>query len=37
MERKLYETVTFKIVVIAAAFVVLYAPVRQWFLASAGF
>lgn len=37
MERKLYETATFKILVTAAAFGALFAPARQWLLASVGF
>ncbi len=37
MERKLYETATFKVLVIAAAFAALCAPVRHWLLASVGF
>lgn len=36
MERKLYETATFKVLVIAGGFVALCGPIRQWLLASVG-
>ncbi len=37
MERKLHTHALFKLVVIFALFAVLFAPLRQWALASIGF
>lgn len=37
MERKLHTATLFKLLVIFAAFAALFAPLRQWLLASVGF
>lgn len=37
MERKLHTHAMFKIVVVMAMFAALFAPLRQWILASVGF